>query len=270
MTLYPVQPVYSTDPVIEAPRPTRLLVSRQDPTSRRYSAVGFLSEGEDHRFRFDYLRAAADAPGFRPLPGLSRVERSYVSDRLFPLFAERIMSSRRPDREAALSALGLGLDAAPFEVLARGGGRRVGDTIELTPAPEPDASGLLTLPFLVHGIRYVDAGSAEAIERLSPGAELHLVPEPDNEVNDKALIVADGSGRKLGYVPDPLLSVIEPLADEHLEVARVNPPSLGFHLRLLVVAHGRLAPDAQAFSGPQWETVRPVSAPNENFPFDTH
>lgn len=269
MTLHAVQPVRSTDPMIKAPRPTRLLVSRQDPDSRRYSPVGFLSEGEDQRFRFDYLRAAVEVPGFRPLPGLSRVEKIYVSDRLFPLFAERIMSSRRPDREVALGALGLGLDAAPFEVLARGGGRRVGDTIELTPAPEPDDSGVLTMPFLVHGIRYVDAAAAEAIGHLTPGAELRLVPEPDNEVNVKALIVADGSGRKLGYVPDPLLSVIEPLVEQHLEVARVNPSSLGFHLRLLVVAHGRLAPDAHAFSGPQWETVRHVSAPNENSPVDT-
>ena len=172
MTVHAVQPARSAGTVLEAPRPARLLVSRQDPTSRRYSAVGFLSEGEDHRFRFDYLRTAVETPGFRPLPGLSQVEKSYVSDRLFPLFAERIMSSRRPDRRAALGALGLGLDAAPFEVLARGGGRRVGDTIELTSAPEPDATGAMTMPFLMHGVRYLDDTSVDAIERLAPGDQL--------------------------------------------------------------------------------------------------
>ncbi|MGQ1796262.1 hypothetical protein ACT4S5_03870 [Kocuria oceani] len=255
MTVHAVQPARSTGPTIEAPRPTRLLVSRQDPVSRRYYAVGFLSEAEDHRFRFDYLEAAVKAPGFRPLPGLSRSDKCYVSDRLFPLFAERIMSSRRPDREIALSALGLGLDAAPFEVLARGGGRRVGDTIELTPAPEPDTTGTMTMPFLVHGLRYLDDKSAAAVEHLTPDAQLALVPEPDNKVNEKALVVADVAGQKLGYVPDPLLNVIRQMSDLRIEVARVNPLSLGFHLRLLVIAHGRLGPHTRAFEGPEWQTV---------------
>lgn len=140
----------------------------------------------------------------------------------------------------------------------------------MTPAPEPDDSGLLTVPFLVHGIRYVDAGSAEAIQHLSPGAGLSLVPEPDNEVNDKALIVADRFGRKLGYVPDPLLSVIGKIPDLRIEVARVNPLSLGFHLGLLVVAHGRLAPHTRVFAGAEWETVRSVSAPDGNSPVAGH
>lgn len=260
MTAQAVQPARLLDSPISAPRPTRLLVTRQDPDSRRYTAVGFLSEGENHGFRFDYLLGAVRSPGFRPLPGLSHVEKSYLSDNLFPIFAERIMSSRRPDREVTLQALGLGLDAAPFEVLARGGGRRVGDTIELTPAPVPDALGQLTVPFLVHGIRYLEAAAGRALELLAPGSALHLVPEPGNEVNEKALIVADEGGRKFGYVPDPLLGVVEGLSDRRLEAARVNSLSLGFHLRLLVVLHGRLAPGRAAFSGPQWETVRPLPA----------
>ena len=112
------------------------------------------------------------------------------------------------------------------------------------------------MPFLVHGIRYLDDTSADAVERLVPGDQLRLVPEPDNETNEKALVVADGAGRKLGHVPDPLLSVIGQIPDLHIEAARVNPPSLGFHLRLLVVAHGRLAPHTQVFAEREWETVR--------------
>lgn len=258
MTAQAVQPTRMPDSRVAAPRPTRLLVTRQDPDSRRYTAVGFLSEGEDHKFRFDYLREAVQSAGFRPLPGLNHTEKSYLSDRLFPIFAERIMSSKRPDRGATLNALGLGLDAAPFEVLARGGGRRVGDTIELTPAPVPGSPGQLTIPFLVHGIRYVDATAGDVVERLTAGSTLRLMPEPGNEVNEKALIVADGAGRKLGYVPDPLLDVVEQLVDRRIDVARVNSLALGFHLRLLVMLHGRLAPGCRAFSGSQWETVQPL------------
>lgn len=261
MTAQAVRPVQRSGPTVEAPRPTRLLVTRQDPDSRRYSAVGLLSGDSDHGFRFEYLRAAIRTPGFRPLPGLSRTDTSYVSENLFPIFAERIMSARRPDRGAALNALGLGLDAAPFEILARGGGRRVGDTVELTPVPEPDDTGLVTMPFLVHGIRYADAAAEEIIEKLTPGTSLKLIPEPDNEVNERALIVADGTGHKLGYVPDPLLTIAESLDDRRLEVARINPLAMGFHLRLLVLLRGQVAMGRRAFSGPQWDTVTRPPAP---------
>lgn len=260
MTANVIQSARSVGSTFDAPRPTRLLVTRQNPVNRRYFAVGFLSEDGSHGFRFDYLRSAAETPDFRPLPGLSRTDTSHVSETLFPLFAERIMSSRRPDREATVKALGLGLDAAPFEILARGGGRRVGDTIELTPAPAPDAQGQLTIPFLVHGIRHMDAVAEDAIERLGLGSSLMLIPEPDNPMNEKALIVADRAGQQLGYVPDPLLSVVEQISDQRVDVARVNPLAMGFHLRLLVVLHGRLSPDSHAFSGPQWETVRSLPA----------
>lgn len=46
------------------------------------------------------------------------------------------MSSRRPDYPQYLSALGLE-HADPVELLARTGGRRATDTIQVVPAPDP-------------------------------------------------------------------------------------------------------------------------------------
>ncbi|MGY2876356.1 hypothetical protein ACVW00_003546 [Marmoricola sp. URHA0025 HA25] len=208
----------------------RLLVSRQDPETKRFTRVGVLS-CQDDRYAFSY-----DDDVKRALPGLP-LGRDNVSDSLFPVFAERVMHPLRPDRERTLAQLGLPPEAGPFEVLAVSGGRRTGDTYELTPLPEP---GLVALQFLVHGVRHLSGSEREAIDTLVPGQLLDLIPEPDNEYNERALLVtADGS--RLGYVPDPLLSFVHPIMrqDFTLEVLRVNDVEAGLHMRLLVELHGR-------------------------------
>ncbi len=75
-----------------------ILVSRQDPETRRYSRVGVLSH-DGHTFRFKY-----DDGVTRALPGL-RLGRVHESE--------------------------------PLGVLAVSGGGRTGDTYELTPLPQP-------------------------------------------------------------------------------------------------------------------------------------
>jgi hypothetical protein len=213
-------------------RTDELLVSRQDPTTRRYSRVGVLSH-DGHTFRFEY-----DDGVTRALPGL-RLGRQHVSDSLFPIFAERVMDPHRPERAETLEQLGLGADASPLEVLAVSGGGRTGDTYELTPLPQP---GPVSLPFLVHGIRHLTAEERAAIDDLQPGDRLELRCEPDNEYNERALLVQQGGGR-LGWVPDPLLDHVHRIVDAPFElvVERVNRPEAGLHMRLLVRLSGVLA-----------------------------
>lgn len=170
----------------------RLLVSRQDPDTRRYSCVGELRvDGDDYVFVYD---KSAD----RALPGLpfGRVHRGAE---LFPIFAERVVHPQRPDHDRSLELLGLGPEAGPFEVLAVSGGRRTGDTYELTPLPEP---GDVELPFLVHGIRHLAHHERAMLGDLQPGDLLALAHEPTNPFNERALLVTR-SGARLGYVPDP-------------------------------------------------------------------
>jgi len=230
----------------------RLLVTRRDPTTRRYSALGFLNRDDNGAFAFAYLRSASES-GERPLPGLPSLLTIYRSDRLFPIFAERVMSSRRPDRQASLEALGLGLDAAPFEVLLRSGGLRVGDTIELLPAPAAQTGDWIQFEFLVHGVRHMTPAAQERVERLREGELLRLVPEPDNPVQPRTLLVTDSDAVQLGYVPDPLLDVIERITDPTVSVVRASGPDVGFHQRLLVRVSGVVA--SPLFCGPDWATV---------------
>jgi hypothetical protein len=232
----------------------RLLVTRRDPESRLYEPVGFLSV-DDGLYRFRYLRAALASDTFRPLPGLPVGRGSLEDVRLFPLFAERIMSPRRSDRPTVLEALGLGLDAEPFEVLARSGGRRVGDTIELVPAPDLGTDGSITLDFFVHGVRYMTPRAQERITGLTEDETLRLVPDPDNAADCRAVLVTDQDAVRLGYVPGPLLGLVHDMSSQEVRVLRANGPSVGFHFRLLVRLTGSMPVGARPFAGPEWETA---------------
>ncbi len=127
-----------------------LLVSRQDPDTRRFSRVGVLSH-DGQTFRFTYAEGVSGA-----LPGLP-LGREHESETLFPIFAERVMDPRRPERAETLRRLGLASETGPLDILAVSGGGRTGDTYELTPLPQP---GRVSLPFLVRGVRYLTPTSA--------------------------------------------------------------------------------------------------------------
>lgn len=212
-------------------RTDRLLVSRQDPKTRTYSRIGELRrDGEQFVFAYD--------PGAtRPLPGL-RLGVEHRSSELFPIFAERVMSPHRADHSLAMQQLGLAPEAGPFEVLAVSGGQRTGDTYEVTPLPQ---AGPIQLPFLVHGIRHLTADEQAHIDAITTGQILTLRHEPENQVNDRAVLVAD-DGVRLGYVPDPLVEYVRNIMqrDHEIRVERRNPAEAGFHMRLLVVVAGQL------------------------------
>ncbi len=232
----------------------RLLVTRRDPTTQSYYPLGFLRY-DGHTYSFAYLRGALTVEGFRTLPGLSDPTRHYTSEHLFPIFAERVISSRRPDRQVSMEALGLSVDAAPFEVLQRSGGRRIGDEIEVLPAPTPEPDGVLTLDFLVHGVRCQTLEAQARISRLTVGEQLRIVPEADNERDERALLVTDCDQVRLGYVPGPLLDLLHAAQRRSVSVLRANGPEVGYHFRLLVRASLWVPVGYQPFSGPGWEIV---------------
>src|SRR5476651_2848032 len=91
----------------------RLLVTQRDPGTLTYRPLGFLADEAERGYSFAYLRSTAQAPWFITLPGLSRTDGPSRSASLFPLFAERVISPRRPDRPQTMRALGLPLEAGP-------------------------------------------------------------------------------------------------------------------------------------------------------------
>lgn len=226
----------------------QLLVTWQDPETRQYHAVGVLSRSAIGEYRFRYLESTRSLARFRPLLGFSDIEHEYESPALFPIFAERVLDDSRPDRATLYNALDLVATAGPMEFLARSGGRRAGDRIELLPTPSVLGSRT-ECTFLVHGVRHIE-GASEAIDRLHRGQQLELQREPDNpRDHDAVLVTTDGS--RLGWVPNPLLGYVRAVmatGDVTVTVVRANPREFGHHMRLLVRLEGSSPPDYV----PQW------------------
>jgi hypothetical protein len=218
----------------------RLMVTWQDPETRTYHHVGWLTQYDDCSYGYAYLPSAQRLARFHPFVGFREFDRSYYSSHLFPFFAQRLLSPLRPDLPRLLSALALDhTDAVgPLEFLARSGGHRGGDTVELLPEPLVADDGSTCWLFLVHGVRHV-LGAGEVIDRLRPGDGLEVVAEPDNPVNPEALLVTR-DGQRLGWVPDPLLRHLSSIVNPELTVVRANAADLGHHLRLLVKVTGHV------------------------------
>jgi len=218
----------------------RLLVTWQSPDVRAFWRIGVLSH-LGYAYEFEYVNGVDDVPGFVPFVGLQDVKQTYASETLFPVFAERMMDTRRHGFDEWLRQLRIESGASPLEILARSNGTKGSDTIQLFAVPQVGTDGSTSCQFFVHGVRYVE-GASELIDTLLPGQELTIQEHPENTWDSRALIVAK-DGSKLGYIPGPLLQYVHALRGRDgcaLKVVQVNPESMGSHFRLLVGVSGNL------------------------------
>jgi hypothetical protein len=250
--------------------PRRLVVTWQHPRDRGIHPVGFLTF-DGYRYEFRYIHNALRIEGFAPLIGFPDLRKAYVSESLFALFAQRAMDPRRPDFERYVSRLGLPADTTPWEQIARSGGRRAGDSLQLFPVPSI-RGGHMTCRFLVHGIRHigstalnVDDGPLlvtrdlveQSLRSLQRGDELGLLPEPGNQVNSRALLVT-AVGTPVGYVPDLLVDDLASLRERTVVrafVEVINGPEAPWHLRVLGRLEAAGVGDFQFFAAPSWDTL---------------
>lgn len=238
----------------------RFAVTWQHPTTRLHQPVGLLT-CRDGEYSFRYLRVAPDVEGFRPFIGFEDLERTYRGATLFPLFAQRVMRTSRPDYPRYLETLWLPPEANAWQILARSNGQREGDGIRLFLEPGVDDEGNTEGEFLVHGLRHRlldDPSIEDTIADLRPGDLLQVVPEPTNVVDDQAILVLEPGGPALGYVPMTLRYWVHAMseADEPtVRVAHVNGKDVPASYRLLVQVSGRVHPEWRAFDGPGWEIV---------------
>ena len=219
-----------------------LFVSWRSPQTRRIHPVGRLTfDASTHQYEFRYIRSAlvATADGFTPFPEFPKFDAVYRGMHLFPLFANRVMPVSRPGYASFLEVLGLSADTAnPMAILARTGGRRETDQIELFPLASPEADGCYATHFLLRSIRYMPHPTTEErIGRLLPGDKLLVMPEPENAVDPKAIAVRTEDDYKIGYMPAYLTTDLRLLQDDckylHVSVERVNPLPAEAHHRLL-------------------------------------
>jgi hypothetical protein len=178
-----------------------LFVAYQDPASRRWAPVGQLSR-KGERYHFAYTRGAQQIGNFVPFGRMTDLNIEYVSESLFPLFANRVLPRSRPEYDDYLRWLGLtrsSYDA--LEELARTGGLRATDTLELFPCPSP-IDGRYQALFFVRGLRHMTMESQDRAQKLNRGERLYLCRDIQNGADGTALLLRTGEpATLLGYTP---------------------------------------------------------------------
>ncbi|HDL6510133.1 TPA: HIRAN domain-containing protein [Yersinia enterocolitica] len=177
-------------------------VAWQSPDTRYWHVVGNLQE-RDSGYVFNYTKGALCSKKFTLFSGMNDVNETYVSEDLFPLFKNRLLSPRRPEYPHFIKWLGLTSEEAnPIEVLGRSGGLRSTDQLQVFKRIETDENGRFEHYFFAHGLNYLSESANKRVSALAIGSSLQLCIDSQNEYDEFAVIIrADNPAEILGYCP---------------------------------------------------------------------
>ncbi len=246
----------------------------QDPATRAWFPIGRLSRDRDV-YQFAYLEGARKAKrevGFQGLRAFPDLEQVYESTELFPLFANRVPRRTRPEYADFVRWLDLPEgEADPVLMLARSGGRRATDSLEVFPIPQPDVAGNYHIHFLVHGLRHLPDSSIQRANQLRVGERLLLLHDIQNPKDTNALMLRTGADRDcdehiVGYCPRYLSEDFHQLATgdaagASVQVERLNLPPAPLQMRILCSFTVRWPTSFHPFSGPLYQPVSAAASP---------
>lgn len=238
----------------------QLFVAWQDRNSNQYHPVGVLAkQNTSPQYTFRYLRGVKNAlaDGFRPFAEFSNIAGIYQSNSLFYTFSNRLMSRNRSDFRQHVHRLGLDTSADDFEVLARSGGRRSTDSVELFPMPQQNADGEYETYFLVHGIRHLPESAQITCTMLSAGDQLLLMSDFQNPYDESALVLRTESKVIVGYLPRYLLSdcwtLIRLCGWIRITIQQVNSPPSPVQQRILCRVNSCWPANFKPFNSDEYE-----------------
>jgi hypothetical protein len=171
---------------------------------------------------------------------MTDLKASYSSKELFPLFANRLLSSSRSEYSSFLKWLAMS-DAGddPLALLARTGGIRETDSLMVFARPERTREGTYHTKFFAHGLAYLPDSSVQTANGLPPETRLFLMRDPQNPDDENALALRTDDPKVLvGYCPRYLAQDFGRLLrfsdtyDVQVKIERANPDA-PLQLRLL-------------------------------------
>jgi hypothetical protein len=240
----------------------------KSPSLRKWYTIGRLRR-EAARYQFVYTRGAEHAVaegGFEPLASFPKLDRVYESADFFPFFANRIPAPGRGDFDSFAEWLTMPRDVRdPIALLARSGGRRVTDSLELFQPPQPGAS--LVVHFFVHGLQHMAPASIERANTLQQGDRLFLVHDVQNPHDPNALLLRTNDDHRKGdiyvvgfcprYLADDFLEVVRRSQEQAaVRVLRMNPPPAPEWFRILCSFSAPWPAGYEAFSGDQYQPLQ--------------
>ena len=220
-----------------------LFVAWQDPATRRFFPIGRLAQIEsdkcDECYEFVYVVFAQEAvkAGFLPLLSFPKIEQVYRSRELFPIFANRLLPTSRPDFGEYIHQLGLPpATSSPIIILSRSSGRRATDTLELFPLPKFELGNGYQTWFWAHGIRYLPQAEAK-ISELKVGEQLFPLCDFQNPAAPNAILLRTRDFVNVGFMPTYLVGDAHELQQScevcEVYVDRINLPPIPLQQRLL-------------------------------------
>ena len=238
-----------------------LYIAWQDPQTRLWHTVGRLSK-ENGLYYFTYTQGAKTSPRFNYLGRMHDLHLRYVSNELFPLFANRVLSSSRPEYPSYVRWLAVDPEQPhnPMELLARSGGKRATDELCVYPHPDVNENGEIELFFLSHGLRYLEPLELQRVNSLRCDDKL-LLREENNEKDRFALRLETNEPVKAGYCPRYLnkdLRRVLSKTDVHLTVERLNLDA-PIQFRLLCRAVFTLPTGFGLFTGDEYIPLGKIS-----------
>lgn len=216
----------------------KLFLTWQHKESRKWFPIGQLTF-DDEVYRFFYIKGAIEAQeaaGFQPLVSFPDFREVYESDELFPMFANRVMPSSRPEYQQTIEYLSLAEDLNdPLAFLARSGGAKVTDNFEVFCYPKIE-SGKFHLHFFAHGLRYLPPCSIERIGQMHREDRILLAHDFQNPFESDALVLRTQDNYIVGFCPSYLLDDMNQVRrKENIEVCveRVNNEDAPLQFRLM-------------------------------------
>jgi len=184
----------------------------QDPDSRDWHVVGLLSE-HGQGYSFNYTNGALASNKFIPFSGMTDLNKTYISDELFPLFHNRLLSERRPEYPRFIKWLGLDeKSTSPIDVLARSGGARGTDKLQMFSRVKLDSDNKFETLFFAHGLGYLSDSARERVSSLKRGDVLYLGLDCQNDYDNNAITIrGEAPAEIVGYCPRYLVESVSEL-----------------------------------------------------------
>ncbi len=242
---------------------TLFLAWQDKGNSREWFPIGRLdADPARPAYRFRYTGGAKRAQmkaGFQPLIEFPQLARDYWAPSLFPLFRNRVINLRRPDREEYLRRLGLPSRADPFEILSTNGGYRATDAYEVFPKLVKGPDGSFGCRFFLHGWRYVNQTAQERLKSLTHGEKLYVTLELSNPRTQFAVQIQTTDYHMIGWaprylVPDLVMAITKNPREYDAHVVQVNPQPAPSKQRVLIEMRGKWD-DYEPMSGDDYQPV---------------
>lgn len=167
-----------------------------------WHVVGNL-QARNAEYVFNYTKGALTSSKFTKFSGMNNFNETYVSEDLFPLFKNRLLSPKRPEYPKFIQWLGLdGSNAEPIEILARSGGMRSTDQLQMFKRIEIGSGGYFEHFFFAHGLSYMSHSANERVSSLKAGDRLRLCLDVQNGYDNAAVLIrADNPAEIVGFCP---------------------------------------------------------------------